>query len=216
MKKLMALSVMVFAMNTFANSNAMMNTDKMVKEEKAVVEMMNEEVKVNLVGSKGETATVMINGDMAKFSMNGEKITLKRIVSASGEIFANEDKTVILGIKGQDAFFEMHGKVIDFKAMQEVMEEIVINFHSVKGEAHSHALVVIKGDHAFIRVDGMEYELERIMSASGEMFANKDKTVILGIKGTEAFVEMNGKISNYFQVGKASKGYANHMEHHHM
>ncbi|CAM3230869.1 hypothetical protein STRA110950_06395 [Streptobacillus ratti] len=61
----------------------------------------------------------------------------------------------------------------------------------------------------------MEYNLEKIVSASGEMFANVDKTIVLGIKGTEAFVEMNGKVANYFQVGKADKGYAKNTEHHH-
>ncbi|ACZ01747.1 hypothetical protein CEP89_05290 [Streptobacillus moniliformis] len=96
-----------------------------------------------------------------------------------------------------------------------VMEdEIIYNFHSVKGEAHSHLLVILKGDHAFVRVDGMEYNLEKIVSASGEMFTNDDKTVVLGIKGTDSFIEINGKVANYFQVGRANKGYAKKMHEH--
>ncbi|QXW65076.1 MliC family protein [Streptobacillus moniliformis] len=215
MKKMMIIPVILLAVNGFANSNTMMNTNKMVKEEKVAMEMMHEEVRVDLLGSEGQNAMAILNGDMALLSINGEKYSLKRMKSASGEMFSNDDKTVVLGIKGKDAFVRMNDKVMGFNAMQEMVEEIVLNYHSVRGEAHSHVLVIIKGDHAFVRVDGMEHDLERIVSASGEMFANADKTVVLGIKGTEAFVEKDGKVANYFQVGKASKGYARGMEEEH-
>ncbi|CAM3230832.1 hypothetical protein [Streptobacillus ratti] len=215
MKKLMVISAMLLAVSGFANSNSMANTQKMVKSEKVVVEVMENDAVVSLMGADGQTGKAMLSGDLALLNIGDKNYTLKKIKSASGEMFANVDKTVVLGIKGTGAFVEINGEVTNFEAMQQIIEEIVLNYHSIKGEPHSHVLAVLKGDNAFVRIDGMEYNLEKIVSASGEMFANTDKTIVLGIKGTEAFVEMNGKVANYFQVGKASKGYASNMEHEH-
>ncbi|NYV27902.1 hypothetical protein HP397_03580 [Streptobacillus felis] len=121
--------------------------------------------------------------------------------------FANSNAMTATGKMVKEEKAHAHEHVLE--------DEIIYNFHNVKGEAHSHVLVIIKGDDAFVRVDGVEYELEEVKSASGQMFANEDKTVVLGIKGTNAFLEIKGKVSNYFQVGRATKGYAKHFEHDH-
>ncbi|WP_231097854.1 hypothetical protein, partial [Streptobacillus moniliformis] len=59
----------------------MRNTNKMVKEEKVAMEMMHEEVRVDLLGSEGQNAMAILNGDMALLSINGEKYSLKRMKS---------------------------------------------------------------------------------------------------------------------------------------
>lgn len=57
-----------------------------------------------------------------------------------------------------------------------------------------------------LNIDDKKYELDRIRSGSGKMFT--DGKLNLGIKGNEAYIEIDNKISNYEVEGQATKDYA--------
>ncbi|WP_156299596.1 MliC family protein [Streptobacillus canis] len=288
MKKLMVIPMLLLAMNAYSNSNTIMNTNKMVKNEKDLMEKLDEEIILNLHSTHGKHshAKLRIKGDEALVNVDGKEYKLNRKVSASGEKFS--DGNVNLAMKGNEAYIEIKNVLKNYEIEQESLDEvkfvmtnvegnkkttikgtikgdealvnvdgkeyklnrkvsasgemftdgmatlgikgdmiffelndkheesfdeIILNLHNIKGEAHSHVLAVIKGDDLFLKVDGKEYNLKRTMSASGEMFSNGKVT--FGIKGKEAYVEMNGKVASYVVTGQASKGYAKDMKHDH-
>ncbi|CAM3147256.1 hypothetical protein STFE110948_03945 [Streptobacillus felis] len=93
-----------------------------------------------------------------------------------------------------------------FANSTEMMMEKTMNLLNMEDNMNTSVKATIKGDKVFLNIDDKKYELDRIRSGSGEMFTYGK--VNLGIKGNEAYIEIDNKISNYEVEGQDTKDYA--------
>lgn len=151
-----------------------------------------------------------------------KKLVLLSVTLLSLTTFANFDSansnTMMMKEKhSQETMVKLHKEehAHNHEHEHEIEDFVVYNFHNEKGQPHSHMLVIVEENEAFVRKDGVEYELERVISGSGDMFKSKDGTIIVGIKAKSAYIDINGKMITYFLIGRASTSYAKHLEHDH-
>ena len=68
-------------------------------------------------------------------------------------------------------------------------------------------LVVTPGNDAYVKYNGKEIMFKRVVTASGEAFESKENKMYIGIKGKEAFLELNDTTNIPLKVVGNSKEY---------
>ena len=210
MKKLFLIPLTIAVLVSCSAVNSKMEK----KEKEEVVNQKVEEYSVNLMAENGALVSLKIKGDDAVAMFNDQSVMLKRMVTASGEGFKNEDGSVQVGLKGKEGYIELSGIVyslMDVNSVvkkEEVKEVIVNNYKDEKGLGYDLLVVRYSNDTAYVRLNGQEGTLKREVSASGEAFVSEDKKIYLGIKGNEAYLEINGTGISFKDTGTKSKDFA--------
>ena len=130
----------------------------------------------------------------------------KRVVTASGEAFESKENKMYIGIKGKEAFLELNDttniplKVVgNSKEYGEAKNEYVYNFKGVDNNMNMNVVYDRVKDLVNVKIDNSNVTLNRIRSASGMAFSNENGNIYLGIKGNQAYVEVNGQGFNFVE-----------------
>ena len=86
---------------------------------------------------------------------------------------------------------------------------------NLEGDDTRILLVVTPGNDAYVKYNGKEIMFKRVVTASGEAFESKENNMYIGIKGQEAFLELNDKtniplrvVGNSTEYGEAKNEYS--------
>ena len=204
MKKLILIATAIVALSSC--SSAKSNNVTTFESQKTTVLNAKDQYVFNLEGSDTRILLVVTPGNDAYVKYNGKEIMFKRVVTASGEAFESKENKMYIGIKGKEAFLELNDttniplKVVgNSKEYGEAKNEYVYNFKGVDNNMNMNVVYDRVKDLVNVKIDNSNVTLNRIRSASGMAFSNENGNIYLGIKGNQAYVEVNGQGFNFVE-----------------
>ena len=204
MKKLILIATAIVALSSCSSANS--NNVTTFENQKTAVLNAKDQYVFNLEGSDTRILLVVTPGNDAYVKYNGKEIMFKRVVTASGEAFESKENKMYIGIKGKEAFLELNDttniplKVVgNSKEYGEAKNEYVYNFKGVDNNMNMNVVYDRVKDLVNVKIDNSNVTLNRIRSASGMEFSNKNGNIYLGIKGNQAYVEVNGQGFNFVE-----------------
>ena len=204
MKKLILIATAIVALSSCSSANS--NTVTTFENQKSAVLSAKDQYVFNLEGSDTRILLVVTPGNDAYVKYNGKEIMFKRVVTASGEAFESKENKMYIGIKGKEAFLELNDttniplKVVgNSKEYGEAKNEYVYNFKGVDNNMNMNVVYDRVKDLVNVKIDNSNVTLNRIRSASGMAFSNENGNIYLGIKGNQAYVEVNGQGFNFVE-----------------
>lgn len=204
MKKLILIATAIVALSSCSSANS--NNVTTFENQKTAVLNANDQYVFNLEGSDTRILLVVTPGNDAYVKYNGKEIMFKRVVTASGEAFESKENKMYIGIKGKEAFLELNDttniplKVVgNSKEYGEAKNEYVYNFKGVDNNMNMNVVYDRVKDLVNVKIDNSNVTLNRIRSASGMAFSNENGNIYLGIKGNQAYVEVNGQGFNFVE-----------------
>lgn len=204
MKKLILIATAIVALSSCSSANS--NNVTTFENQKTAVLNAKDQYVFNLEGSDTRILLVVTPGNDAYVKYNGKEIMFKRVVTASGEAFESKENKMYIGIKGKEAFLELNDttniplKVVgNSKEYGEAKNEYVYNFKGVDNNMNMNVVYDRVKDLVNVKIDNSNVTLNRIRSASGMAFSNENGNIYLGIKGNQAYVEVNGQGFNFVE-----------------
>lgn len=204
MKKLILIATAIVALSSCSSANS--NNVTTFENQKTAVLNAKDQYVFNLEGSDTRILLVVTPGNDAYVKYNGKEIMFKRVVTASGEAFESKENKMYIGIKGKEAFLELNDttniplKVVgNSKEYGEAKNEYVYNFKGVDNNMNMNVVYDRVKDLVNVKIDNSNVTLNRIRSASGMVFSNENGNIYLGIKGNQAYVEVNGQGFNFVE-----------------
>ena len=204
MKKLILIATAIVALSSCSSANS--NNVTTFENQKTAVLNAKDQYVFNLEGSDTRILLVVTPGNDAYVKYNGKEIMFKRVVTASGEAFESKENKMYIGIKGKEAFLELNDttniplKVVgNSKEYGEAKNEYVYNFKGVDNNMNMNVVYDRVKDLVNVKIDNSNVILNRIRSASGMAFSNENGNIYLGIKGNQAYVEVNGQGFNFVE-----------------
>ena len=204
MKKLILIATAIVALSSCSSANS--NNVTTFENQKTAVLNAKDQYVFNLEGSDTRILLVVTPGNDAYVKYNGKEIMFKRVVTASGEAFESKENKMYIGIKGKEAFLELNDttniplKVVgNSKEYGEAKNEYVYNFKGVDNNMNMNVVYERVKDLVNVKIDNSNVTLNRIRSASGMAFSNENGNIYLGIKGNQAYVEVNGQGFNFVE-----------------
>ena len=204
MKKLILIATAIVALSSCSSANS--NNMTTFENQKTAVLNAKDQYVFNLEGSDTRILLVVTPGNDAYVKYNGKEIMFKRVVTASGEAFESKENKMYIGIKGKEAFLELNDttniplKVVgNSKEYGEAKNEYVYNFKGVDNNMNMNVVYDRVKDLVNVKIDNSNVTLNRIRSASGMAFSNENGNIYLGIKGNQAYVEVNGQGFNFVE-----------------
>ena len=204
MKKLILVATAIVALSSCSSANS--NNVTTFENQKTAVLNAKDQYVFNLEGSDTRILLVVTPGNDAYVKYNGKEIMFKRVVTASGEAFESKENKMYIGIKGKEAFLELNDttniplKVVgNSKEYGEAKNEYVYNFKGVDNNMNMNVVYDRVKDLVNVKIDNSNVTLNRIRSASGMAFSNENGNIYLGIKGNQAYVEVNGQGFNFVE-----------------
>ena len=204
MKKLILIATAIVALSSCSSANS--NNVTTFENQKTAVLNAKDQYVFNLEGSDTRILLVVTPGNDAYVKYNGKEIMFKRVVTASGEAFESKENKMYIGIKGKEAFLELNDttniplKVVgNSKEYGEAKNEYVYNFKGVDNNMNMNVVYDRVKDLVNVKIDNSNVTLNRIRSASGMAFSNENVSIYLGIKGNQAYVEVNGQGFNFVE-----------------
>ena len=204
MKKLILIAKAIVALSSCSSANS--NNVTTFENQKTAVLNAKDQYVFNLEGSDTRILLVVTPGNDAYVKYNGKEIMFKRVVTASGEAFESKENKMYIGIKGKEAFLELNDttniplKVVgNSKEYGEAKNEYVYNFKGVDNNMNMNVVYDRVKDLVNVKIDNSNVTLNRIRSASGMAFSNENGNIYLGIKGNQAYVEVNGQGFNFVE-----------------
>lgn len=204
MKKLILIATAIVALSSCSSANS--NNVTTFENQKTAVLNAKDQYVFNLEGSDTRILLVVTPGNDAYVKYNGKEIMFKRVVTASGEAFESKENKMYIGIKGKEAFLELNDttniplKVVgNSKEYGEAKNEYVYNFKGVDNNMNMNVVYDRVKDLVNVKIDNSNVTLNRIRSASGMAFLNENGNIYLGIKGNQAYVEVNGQGFNFVE-----------------
>lgn len=204
MKKLILIATAIVALSSCSSANS--NNVTTFENQKTAVLNAKDQYVFNLEGSDTRILLVVTPGNDAYVKYNGKEIMFKRVVTASGEAFESKENKMYIGIKGKEAFLELNDKtniplkvVGNSKEYGEAKNEYVYNFKGVDNNMNMNVVYDRVKDLVNVKIDNSNVTLNRIRSASGMAFSNENGNIYLGIKGNQAYVEVNGQGFNFVE-----------------
>ena len=204
MKKLILIATAIVALSSCSSANS--NNVTTFENQKTAVLNAKDQYVFNLEGSDTRILLVVTPGNDAYVKYNGKEIMFKRVVTASGEAFESKENNMYIGIKGKEAFLELNDttniplKVVgNSKEYGEAKNEYVYNFKGVDNNMNMNVVYDRVKDLVNVKIDNSNVTLNRIRSASGMAFSNENGNIYLGIKGNQAYVEVNGQGFNFVE-----------------
>lgn len=204
MKKLILIATAIVALSSCSSVNS--NNVTTFENQKTAVLNAKDQYVFNLEGSDTRILLVVTPGNDAYVKYNGKEIMFKRVVTASGEAFESKENKMYIGIKGKEAFLELNDttniplKVVgNSKEYGEAKNEYVYNFKGVDNNMNMNVVYDRVKDLVNVKIDNSNVTLNRIRSASGMAFSNENGNIYLGIKGNQAYVEVNGQGFNFVE-----------------
>ena len=217
MKKLILVATAIVALSSC--SSAKSNNVTTFESQKTTVLNAKDQYVFNLEGSDTRILLVVTPGNDAYVKYNGKEFMFKRVVTASGEGFESKENNMYIGIKGKEAFLELNGKtniplkgVGNSKEYGEAKNEYVYNFKGVDNNMNMNVIYDRVKDLVNVKIDNSSVTLNRIRSASGMAFSNENGNIYLGIKGNQAYVEVNGQGFNFVESNIDYNSYAKDKE----
>lgn len=204
MKKLILIATAIVALSSCSSANS--NNVTTFENQKTAVLNAKDQYVFNLEGSDTRILLVVTPENDAYVKYNGKEIMFKRVVTASGEAFESKENKMYIGIKGKEAFLELNDttniplKVVgNSKEYGEAKNEYVYNFKGVDNNMNMNVVYDRVKDLVNVKIDNSNVTLNRIRSASGMAFSNENGNIYLGIKGNQAYVEVNGQGFNFVE-----------------
>lgn len=204
MKKLILIATAIVALSSCSSANS--NNVTTFENQKTAVLNAKDQYVFNLEGSDTRILLVVTPVNDAYVKYNGKEIMFKRVVTASGEAFESKENKMYIGIKGKEAFLELNDttniplKVVgNSKEYGEAKNEYVYNFKGVDNNMNMNVVYDRVKDLVNVKIDNSNVTLNRIRSASGMAFSNENGNIYLGIKGNQAYVEVNGQGFNFVE-----------------
>lgn len=204
MKKLILIATAIVALSSCSSANS--NNVTTFENQKTAVLNAKDQYVFNLEGSDTRILLVVTPGNDAYVKYNGKEIMFKRVITASGEAFESKENKMYIGIKGKEAFLELNDttniplKVVgNSKEYGEAKNEYVYNFKGVDNNMNMNVVYDRVKDLVNVKIDNSNVILNRIRSASGMAFSNENGNIYLGIKGNQAYVEVNGQGFNFVE-----------------
>jgi lipoprotein len=204
MKKLILIATAIVALSSCSSANS--NNVTTFENQKTAVLNAKDQYVFNLEGSDTRILLVVTPENDAYVKYNGKEIMFKRVVTASGEAFESKENKMYIGIKGKEAFLELNDKtniplkvVGNSKEYGEAKNEYVYNFKGVDNNMNMNVVYDRVKDLVNVKIDNSNVTLNRIRSASGMAFSNENGNIYLGIKGNQAYVEVNGQGFNFVE-----------------
>ena len=204
MKKLILIATAIVALSSCSSANS--NNVTTFENQKTAVLNAKDQYVFNLEGSDTRILLVVTPGNDAYVKYNGKEIMFKRVVTASGEAFESKENKMYIGIKGKEAFLELNDttniplKVVgNSKEYGEAQNEYVYDFKGVDNNMNMNVVYDRVKDLVNVKIDNSNVTLNRIRSASGMAFSNENGNIYLGIKGNQAYVEVNGQGFNFVE-----------------
>ena len=204
MKKLILIATAIVALPSCSSANS--NNVTTFENQKTAVLNAKDQYVFNLEGSDTRILLVVTPENDAYVKYNGKEIMFKRVVTASGEAFESKENKMYIGIKGKEAFLELNDKtniplkvVGNSKEYGEAKNEYVYNFKGVDNNMNMNVVYDRVKDLVNVKIDNSNVTLNRIRSASGMAFSNENGNIYLGIKGNQAYVEVNGQGFNFVE-----------------
>lgn len=204
MKKLILIATAIVALSSCSSANS--NNVTTFENQKTAVLNAKDQYVFNLEGSDTRILLVVTPGNDAYVKYNGKEIMFKRVLTASGEAFESKENKMYIGIKGKEAFLELNDttniplKVVgNSKEYGEAKNEYVYNFKGVDNNMNMNVVYDRVKDLVNVKIDNSNVTLNRIRSASGMAFSNENGNIYLGIKGNQAYVEVNGQGFNFVE-----------------
>lgn len=204
MKKLILIATAIVALSSCSSANS--NNVTTFENQKTAVLNAKDQYVFNLEGSDTRILLVVTPGNDAYVKYNGKEIMFKRVVTASGEAFESKENKMYIGIKGKETFLELNDttniplKVVgNSKEYGEAKNEYVYNFKGVDNNMNMNVVYDRVKDLVNVKIDNSNVTLNRIRSASGMAFSNENGNIYLGIKGNQAYVEVNGQGFNFVE-----------------
>ena len=204
MKKLILIATAIVALSSCSSANS--NNVTTFENQKTAVLNAKDQYVFNLEGSDTRILLVVTPGNDAYVKYNGKEIMFKRVVTASGEAFESKENKMYIGIKGKEAFLELNDttniplKVVgNSKEYGEAKNEYVYNFKGIDNNMNMNVVYDRVKDLVNVKIDNSNVTLNRIRSASGMAFSNENGNIYLGIKGNQAYVEVNGQGFNFVE-----------------
>lgn len=155
------------------------------------------------------------NKDEIKLDINSNRYTLYRSKSASGEAFESYENNIYFAIKGKEAVLEINGLINTF--IEESYYENtyyeqnyyyktpkIYNFEAINRNDRATLMVYDDDSYNVLRINGLEYNVYRIESASGEAYESLDSNVYIGIKNKNgiktAYITLYGESLEYRSI----------------